>query len=250
MSRRVVVTGAASGIARALAAALRARGDRVVLADVDPAVGEVAAALGGEPWVVDVADRAAFARGFAERDDAEPVDLFVAAAGTVRLGDASALADADWDHTLAVNLGGAVNAARVVYPRMVARGRGQLLFVASVLGLAPALRCAPYVASKHAVVGLGRALRAEGRRRGVRVGVACPGYVRTPMLDRIVADGAAVVAPMSAERCAALVLRGADRDRGVYPVGWQAWAYGLAARWFPEVVDAALARLAARVSPS
>lgn len=246
----MVVTGAASGIGRALAAALRARGDRVVLADVDPAVGEVAAALGGEPWVVDVADPAAFARGFVDLDAADPVDLFVAAACTARLGDAATLDAADWDRILGVNLGGAVTAARVVYPRMVARGGGPILFGASVQGLAPALRCAPYVASKHAVVGPGRALRAEGRRHGVRVGVACPGYVRAPMLDRIVADGAAVVAPMTAERCAALVLRGADRDRGVYPVGRQAWAYGLAARWFRGVVDAVLARLAARLSPS
>lgn len=236
----VLITGGASGIGKALGEAFRARGATVVLADVNPAVTEVARSLGGEGFVLDVCDREAWIRVV---DEVEarlgPIDTLVNNAGLVKMGDARTLSAQDWERTLAVNLHGPVNGVVVVYPRMCSRGRGTIVQVASALGLAPATGCAPYVTSKHALVAMSAALRAEGARYGVKVVAACPGFVDTPLLTELVPtapeqpqklpDGT-----LTPAACAAAILRGLDRDRAVITMGWQTKVYWLFYRLFPE----------------
>jgi short-subunit dehydrogenase len=111
---------------------------------------------------------------------------------------------------------------------MVAQRSGHLVNIASVAGLAPYPFALPYATSKHAVVGLSQALRAEAAAHGVRVSVACPGMIRTPIWERSAVRGALaggrrhllarVPSMMTAEQCAVAILRGVAANRGIIPV--------------------------------
>jgi len=93
-----------------------------------------------------------------------------------------------WHRALDVNVGGVANGVAAAYPRMRARGGGQIVNMASMAGLVPLPLLVPYATTKHAVVGLSLSLRAEAAGSGVRVSVVCPTAMRTPMLDRIVPE--------------------------------------------------------------
>jgi short-subunit dehydrogenase len=218
-----VVTGAASGIGRALARELAAGGADVVLADVDEERAEEAAReVHGRARRLDVTDARAVEALVTEIGD---VDLFVNNAGIAIGGEARDLSLDDWRKVLAVNLTGTIHGIAAVYPRMVRRGRGHILNVASVGGLSPYPLALPYTASKHAVVGLSLALRAEAAALGVKVSVACPGMVNTPIWSGSVVRGfdpSAVVtrakSAMTPERCARAILRGVERNEGLIVV--------------------------------
>jgi NAD(P)-dependent dehydrogenase (short-subunit alcohol dehydrogenase family) len=183
------VTGGASGIGRALSEALVDRGAEVVIADRQIEQGEaVAAAIrarGGRAIAIalDVRDGPAFdaaVRAVIERSGG--VDYLFNNAGIGVGGDVEQYAQRDWDDVLDVNLRGVTHGIQAVYPHMIARGRGHIVNTASLAGLVPMPGAASYNASKHAVVGLGKALRVEAARHGVRVSTLCPGAIRTPIL--------------------------------------------------------------------
>ncbi|SHE51779.1 SDR family NAD(P)-dependent oxidoreductase [Streptoalloteichus hindustanus] len=185
-----VVTGAASGIGRALAAALVARGLRVVLADVEERpLAETAAALGDRtlPVVTDVADPAQVDRLAATAlDRFGRVDLLVNNAGVGGGGGpAWTIPVDDWNWVWSVNVGGVVNGIRAFVPHMVEARRGHVVNIASLSGLTSPPFMAPYNATKHAVVTLSETLSAElgHLAPGVGVTVACPGMVRTRILE-------------------------------------------------------------------
>src|SRR5215472_3907198 len=184
-----LVTGGASGIGRALSEELASRGAEVVLADRQHALAEdVARAIrekGGRATAceLDVCDLDAFTRsvdGIVKRTG--HVDYLFNNAGIAVGGEVSTYKRADWDDVFDVNLRGVAYGIQAVYPHMVARGHGHIVNTASVAGLLPSPEAASYTASKHAVVGLSKALRLEGKRHGVRVSVLCPGVIRTPIL--------------------------------------------------------------------
>ncbi|MCB9604128.1 MAG: SDR family oxidoreductase [Sandaracinus sp.] len=186
--RTALVTGAASGIGAALAEELVRRGARVVLADRDLPLAESNAARlrerGGEAFALalDVRDAARF-RAVADEARARfgPLDYLFNNAGIGVGGEVSEYDAASWSDVLDVNLNGVIHGIAAVYPEMVARGSGHIVNTASVAGLIPAPGMASYAASKHAVVGLSKALRIEAARRGVRVSALCPGAIRTPI---------------------------------------------------------------------
>jgi len=167
MPRVAIVTGGASGIGRALGAALVRRGDHVVLADVEGAaaieVAEQLTALGpgaATAAALDVRDAAAVAAlvtGTAEQRGR--LDLMFNNAGIGIGGPAEELSLAHWDRAIDVNLRGVVNGVHAAYPVMLRQGSGHIINTASLAGLLPTPGSAPYGATKWAVVGLSLSLR-------------------------------------------------------------------------------------------
>ena len=274
MSRVAIVTGGASGIGRALGAALVRRGDRVVLADVDgEAAAQVAERLtAAGPGVataaaVDVRDGDAVAslvHGTAERHGR--LDLLFNNAGLGIGGPAEELSPAHWDRTVDVNLRGVLHGVQAAYPLMLRQGYGHIVNTASLAGLLPMPGSAPYATTKWAVVGLSLSLRGEAAPRGVRVSVVCPSGVDTPILDRgmpsdlprvataEVTDTRAMITKLSggrlysADDLAADVLRGVERNRAVIVAPRQARITWRLMRLSPSLLMRLSAAMAARDS--
>lgn len=208
--RVALITGGASGIGRALGLELAARGCAVVLADRQAELAELAAAsvrdAGGDGLAVelDVRDRFAFRR-VAEETQARAgrIDFLFNNAGIGVGAEIERCDPEDWDEVVDVNLRGVIHGVEAVYPLMVAQRSGHIVNTASMAGLVPAAGEAGYTATKHAVVGLTKALRVEARRHGVRASALCPGAIRTPILTggRF---GRIRLAGVTAERVAAL----------------------------------------------
>ena len=181
-ARIVVVTGGARGIGRATVQRFVAAGDRVI------ALGRDATALhalqNAETQVCDVTDEAAVTRVF---DAIGAVDVLVNNAG---MGESAPLHQTtleSWQRHLSVNATGAFLCMRAVIPGMRERGEGAIVTVASTAGRAGVPYTAAYTASKHAVIGLTRAVAAELAGTGVRVNAVCPTFVRTDMTERSIA---------------------------------------------------------------
>jgi 2-deoxy-D-gluconate 3-dehydrogenase len=185
--RLAVVTGARRGIGRGMAEALaRAGADIVgVSASLEPsgsAVAESIEKLGRTftGYQVDFADRAAVA-GLADRlqRDGRPVDILVNNAGTIRRAPAVSYPDQDWDDVLQVDLSAQFALSREIGRGMVERGRGKIIFTASMLSFQGGINVAAYTAAKSGLAGLTKALANEWASHGVNVNAIAPGYIAT-----------------------------------------------------------------------
>lgn len=182
--QRCVVTGAAGGIGLALAEALVARGDRVLLADLDEQRVSEAAERLGQPWFAgDVASEPGVAELIA-RADAElgGIDLYVANAGVFR-GFGLEADDFDWSLSWDVNVMAHVRAARVLVQRWSVEQPGVFAVTASAAGLLTQLGSPTYAVTKRAAVGFADWLAATYGDRGVQVAALCPMGVATPMIE-------------------------------------------------------------------
>ena len=192
MSRRVIITGGASGLGLAMAQAFLGQGDRVAVCDADPAA--VAALPEGlRAEVADVTDEAAMA-GFLGRVEADwgGADVVISNAGIGGpAGPLETLDFTDWQRCLSVNLDGAFLTCRWAARVMKGQGTGLILLTSSVSGLFGFPGRTPYVATKWGIVGLTKALASELGPHGVRVNAICPGAVEGPRMDRVVAMEAA-----------------------------------------------------------
>jgi NAD(P)-dependent dehydrogenase (short-subunit alcohol dehydrogenase family) len=185
-----IVTGAASGIGCALAGELVRRGASVVLADIQAAEAETAAAslraAGGSASAsaFDVSDFESVRR-LVERvaDDHGRLDFVFNNAGIAAGGEVREQTVAAWNRIVDVNLRGVVHGVHAAYPIMVRQGFGHIVNTASMAGLVCSPLTTSYSATKHAVVGLSKGLRVEAAGLGVRVSVLCPGVIRTPLLS-------------------------------------------------------------------
>jgi len=186
--RVVAVTGAASGIGRAVAEALAAVGAQVALIDrngdaVRQVAGRIAAT--GAPAIgidCDIGDEAAVRAAAAQaRRELGPVDGLVNNAGLLRPGALDEISLADWNAVLSVNLTGYLLCAREFGRDMLERGRGSLVHIASISSLHPQTRSGAYSASKAGVLLLNNQLAAEWGPRGVRSNAICPGMIRTAL---------------------------------------------------------------------
>ncbi len=190
--RKVVVTGAGRGIGRAIATAYIARGDAVVINDVDPATCQsTAQEIGAIAVPGDAATEAGVESLLSSaRDAMGDIDVYVANAG-IEGGAGLDTPDEAWARALDVNVMAHVRAARLLVPGWLERGQGRFITVASAAGLLMMIGSAPYSVTKHAAVAFAEWLSATYRHRGVVVQAVCPQGVRTPMYE-----GAGPLKPM------------------------------------------------------
>jgi NAD(P)-dependent dehydrogenase (short-subunit alcohol dehydrogenase family) len=267
-----IITGGASGIGAGLARELARQGARVILADrqLDLA-SRVAASIndaGGKAEAVDldVRDAIAFDAIVAltiERHGR--VDYLFNNAGIAVGGEIRDYRLDDWRDVVDVNLMGVVHGVQASYGRMIAQGFGHIVNTASVAGILPGPFMGSYTTTKHAVVGLTKALRAEGARYGVRASTLCPGVIRTPILTggrygRLPAAMDPTLAkkmwerlrPIEPEEFArrALALVADNRGTIVVPAWWRAicWLHGAAAPVFERSFAYGLTHMMRRVA--
>jgi 3-oxoacyl-[acyl-carrier protein] reductase len=182
-----IVTGAARGIGRGIAAVLAAEGARVVIADVDAAAAEHAAAELGEAAVAvatDVTDRASVdALAGAALSAFGRIDILAANAGIYPSTELAAIDDALWDRVMDINVKGALHAVQACSPSMLARGYGRIVLTSSITGPITGQKgYAHYGASKAAMLGLMRSAAIELATSGVTVNAVMPGNIETPGL--------------------------------------------------------------------
>jgi short-subunit dehydrogenase len=220
MARNIVITGASSGIGRALALHYAKKGVTLGLLgrhqqrldDVAMACREGGAVV--STALIDVRSSAQLQAWLVAFDTATPIDLLFANAGI--MGGAPPGADLEIPEIgralIETNVIGLLNTVYAVLPRMVERGTGQIALVSSLAGFIPIPDAPSYGASKAAVLNFGLALRSLVHESGVKINVVCPGYVPTPMAAQ---EHGQKPFAMSAERAAELIAHGLDRDKSI-----------------------------------
>lgn len=233
-----IVTGAASGLGKALAETLAHSGAIVVLADVNAkGVEEVAQGIRGrgknaQAATIDVTDFETV-KGLVETTVQEHgrLDYLFNNAGILIFGEARDCSIEDWRSVIDLDLYGVVNGMVAAFPIMVKQGFGHIVNTASVEGLVPFPVMGSYVASKYGVVGLSNALRVEGAALGVKVSVACPGYVTTKIIEtskmvkidrQKILDDVRDSMGITPVECVSKILSGVERNRATIVIGW--WA--------------------------
>jgi NAD(P)-dependent dehydrogenase (short-subunit alcohol dehydrogenase family) len=258
------VTGGASGIGAALSTKLVDDGAEVWIADrqIGPAQ-ELAQRLNsgaGKAHAIelDVRSYPSFERAVAEAvQQSGRIDYLFNNAGIGVGGEVDSYTLDDWNDVFDVNLRGVVHGIQAVYPIMIGQHSGHIVNTASIYGLVTTPGFGSYTATKHAVVGLSKALRVEAERHGVQVSVLCPGVIRTPILTggkygRLTTTGVSdeellkffdVFRPMPPEKFAERTLRAVLRGDAiiVVPAWWKAF-------WYLERLSPALSMRAAKLS--
>jgi NAD(P)-dependent dehydrogenase (short-subunit alcohol dehydrogenase family) len=187
--KHALVTGGGTGIGAAIAFALAECGAVVTICGRRDAELQTNAARHQNihPQTADVTDADSLQRLYRDAAAARgSFSVVIANAGAAESAPAEKISRALWDHTIAVNLTGAFLSVQPALAAMRERKWGRIVFIASTAGLKGYPYVAHYVAAKHGVVGLARALALETAKAGITVNAVCPGYAETPMLEKAV----------------------------------------------------------------
>jgi len=193
-----IVTGAASGIGKRIAEVYAANGAAVAIADLNPGGAQATAkeladkgakAIG---IAMDVTDEAAVDAGVdAVVKQLGAVDILVSNAGIQIVNPVDTFAYADWKKLMAIHVDGAFLTTRACLRHMYARGKGgAIIYMGSVHSKEASKLKAPYVTAKHGLIGLAKVVAKEGAGHGVRANVICPGFVRTPLVEKQIPEQA------------------------------------------------------------
>jgi len=247
-----VVTGAGSGIGRALCIQLASAGAVVVASDLDlesaaRTVADVKTG-GGKAWgqQLDVSDHNAFKTHIRKVVDTHGrIDYLFNNAGIAIAGEMRDLNAAHWRKVVDVDLNGVFYGSLAAYKQMVKQGSGHIVNLSSIEGFSPWAGNAPYVAAKYAVLGFTQCLWIEGGKLGVRASAVCPGIVRTPIFDvspLINVDRDKAMAAqwgkiqkfsISPEKCADIILKGVVKNKAIIPVSRLAYLLWWISRLMP-----------------
>jgi len=193
-----IITGAASGIGNAIAHKYASTGGKVAIADLNleaaqKAADDIKAKYGTEALAVamDVTSEDQVNAGVAQVVEAwGTVDVLVSNAGIQIVNPVENFAYADWKKMLAIHLDGAFLTSKAVLPHMYAQKSGSIIFMGSVHSKEASPLKSAYVTAKHGLLGLSRVIAKEGGKKGVRSNVICPGFVRTPLVDKQIPEQA------------------------------------------------------------
>lgn len=196
-----VITGAASGIGKAIAELFAKEGATVVIADRSLQGAEQTAdaikLTGGKALAIamDVGDEEQVNEGIAKVIRAcGGVDILVSNAGIQHISSVDALAFSDWKKMLSIHLDGAFLTTRACLKDMYSRKKGgSIIYIGSVHSKEASVLKAPYVTAKHGLIGLCRVVAKEGAAYGVRANVICPGFVKTPLVEKQIPEQAQVL---------------------------------------------------------
>jgi 3-hydroxybutyrate dehydrogenase len=196
--KSAIITGAASGIGKEIALTFAREGAKVAIADLNKEAADATAVeirkRGSEAIGVamDVCDEEAVNSGVAATVAAfGGVDILVSNAGIQIVSPLEKLSYADWKKMLTIHLDGAFLTTRACLPHMYQSGRGgSVIYMGSVHSKEASKLKAPYVTAKHGLIGLARVVAKEGAQYGVHANVVCPGFVRTPLVDKQIPEQA------------------------------------------------------------
>jgi 3-hydroxybutyrate dehydrogenase len=213
--RTAIVTGAASGIGKAIAIIYAREGAAVAIADMNLDAANAAAAeiraAGGKAMGVamDVTSEEQVIAGTAAVVAAYGgVDILVSNAGIQIVHPIEEFTYADWKKMMAIHVDGAFLTTRACLPHMYRSGRGgSVIYMGSVHSKEASLLKAPYVTAKHGLIGLAKVVAKEGAKHGVRANVICPGFVRTPLVDKQIPEQAKTLGITEAEVIRNVMLR-------------------------------------------
>lgn len=193
-----IVTGAASGIGKAIATTFAQQGGKVVIADISKASAQAAAdeitRAGGQAMAVamDVTSEEQVNAAVAEVVAAwGGVDVLVSNAGVQIVHPVEDFPFADWKKMLAIHLDGAFLTTKACVPHMKASGKGgSIIYMGSVHSKEASVLKSAYVTAKHGLIGLCKTVSKEGGKFGIRANVVCPGFVRTPLVEKQIPEQA------------------------------------------------------------
>jgi NAD(P)-dependent dehydrogenase (short-subunit alcohol dehydrogenase family) len=258
-----IITGAGSGIGKALAEEMARRGAHVVISDINQeritTVGEIIEARDGKVTALplNVTDHGAVKKMVDDAYDRHGrIDYIFNNAGIAIAGEVRDVSIDDWRAVLDTNLYGVIYGIDAAYPVMVRQGFGHIVNTSSIEGLVAFPCTVSYVASKFAVLGISNALRLEAEPLGVKVSAVCPGFIKTAIFEDFKAvgidrqgfiDQLKLMPGITAEKCAHHILRGVEKNKATIVITPAAKLYYLLQRLSPGLIRLILRMTFARI---